>query len=73
MSDSDLIIETSTNQFKCLSSDDQTIHLHFRGLVGDEPNQTFRMSKSALFKILKGVMDDPKTEKAYGSFIPNTV
>lgn len=73
MSDSDLIIETSTNQFKCLSSDDQTIHLHFRGLAGDEPNITFSMAKSALYRILKGFDNEPKDERAYGSFIPNTV
>ncbi|MBF2707767.1 hypothetical protein [Flavobacterium soyangense] len=71
MSDSDLIIETSTNQFKCLSSDDQTIHLHFRGLVGDNPTQTFSMSKAMLHTILNRVTNDPLTVNAYGSFNPN--
>ena len=71
MQKSDLIIETSSNTFNCLYTDDQSISFHFKGLKNESDSQSFTMSKTALYKIFQGVIDSPINEKQVGNFTPN--
>lgn len=66
----DLIIETNKKQLECFSIDDDFISFHFMGLNEEEHNQTFRMSKTVLYRIITEFINDSTIDKAYGSFIP---
>lgn len=71
MKKSDLIIETSSNKLNCLCDDIKSISFHFIGLKNEADNQSFTISKTALYKILQNTTNNPKNEKYIGNFTPN--
>jgi hypothetical protein len=67
MPKSDIIIETSTNHFKFLSSDSPMITIHHQMLT-DKEIQMVYMSKGLFMQMIKDFCNDPKFEKHSASF-----
>jgi hypothetical protein len=67
MLNSDIIIETDTNQFKFLSSDSPMITIYYQMLAGKEI-QSVCMSKGLFMQRIKDFCNDPRFEKHYANF-----
>lgn len=71
MSDSDIIIETSSNQFEFLISDGDCITINYKAY----PNTNFHsvtMSKGIFIKMIQEFTNKPNYILAYGTFVnPN--
>lgn len=67
MSDSDIIIETNTNQFKFLTSDSPMITIFYK-TFNDEKTKSVYMSKGIFLEMLDDFCNNPKFEKHYANF-----
>lgn len=71
MLNSDIIIETNTNQFNFLISDSEMITIFYK-IFPDEKIKSVWMSKVIFLKMLDDFCNNPKFESHHGTFInPN--
>ena len=67
MSNSDIIIETNTNQFKFLISDSPMITIFYK-MFPDEEIKSVWMSKGVFLKMLDDYCNNPNSEKHTANF-----
>ena len=71
MSDSDIIIETSSNQFEFLNSDSDIITINYKAYPNTEFHSVI-MSKGILIKMIQEFINKPNSTLVYGTFVnPN--
>ena len=68
MENSDIIIETSSNIFKFLKTDNESITI-FYNINPDDELKAISLSKGLFVKILSDFAENPDFEKCYGAFI----
>ena len=67
MQNSDIIIETDTNQFKFLCSDSPLITIYYQ-MFEDKEIQSVCMSKGLFMQMIKDFCNDPRFESSTANF-----